>query len=412
MSLCGVRILAFLWLFFATSLLASMPRITEISINGGELELRFDNALPATNFKHFTLNNGGGFRDVYDISAILATKNLPTELDNIKLRIAQNDPAKVRIVLSSNQELKSTLSVIKNIATIKVSGTDDSKSSGNTIIASLFGNVDTEKSQSVTESTSKNEKSKSTTNKKETKPQVSTKQSHKTISTIGTGKRIVLDPGHGGKDCGAIGAGKVCEKDVVLKVSKYLAEELKERGYNVFLTRTTDIFITLRNRTKFANDKDADLFISIHANAVPKDKVAKMQGIESYFLSTARSERAKNAAALENKDEIEEMNYFSRQSFLNALNSQRLLASNRLAIDIQAGILNALHGSFSGVVDGGVREGPFWVLAGALMPSVLLELGYITHPEEGKKLSQANYQKSLAYGIAEGIDGYFLKNFN
>ncbi|MDE5591615.1 MAG: N-acetylmuramoyl-L-alanine amidase, partial [Helicobacter sp.] len=221
-------------------------------------------------------------------------------------------------------------------------------------------------------------------------------------------KVIVIDPGHGGKDCGAISIANVCEKEIVLKTAKYLDKELKDRGYKVYMTRSEDVFVGLRERTKFANSKNADLFISIHANAVLDNK-AKSEGIESYFLSIARSERAKNVAALENKDNIEVMNYFSKQSFLNTLNTQRIVASNRLAIDIQFGMLQSVRTKYN-VLDGGVREGPFWVLVGALMPSVLLEIGYLTHPKEGYDLNQEAYQKSIAIGIADGIDGYFAKN--
>ena len=175
------------------------------------------------------------------------------------------------------------------------------------------------------------------------------------------------------------------------------------------MSRQKDVFIGLRQRTSFANNKNADLFISIHANAIAENK-AKFEGVESYFLSTARSERAKKVAALENKDDTEGMNYFSKQSFLNTLNTQRIVASNKLAIDIQYGMLQSLRGKYQQVIDGGVREGPFWVLVGALMPSVLLEVGYITHPKEGKRINQSAYQKALAIGIADGVDGYFQKN--
>ena len=162
-----------------------------------------------------------------------------------------------------------------------------------------------------------------------------------------------------------------------------------------------------------ANDKNADIFISIHANAL--DKKAKnyklANGIETYFLSTARSERARKVAEIENKDDIEIMNHFSKLSFLNSLNSQRLLASNKLAIDVQSGMLINARKLYKTTVDGGVREGPFWVLAGALMPSILIEVGYMTNENDLKRLQSKEYQNALAKGIADGIDGYFLKNF-
>ena len=222
-------------------------------------------------------------------------------------------------------------------------------------------------------------------------------------------KTIVIDPGHGGTDPGAV-SGKLQEKTAVLGVAKKLGEILKARGYKVYFTRSTDVFINLRTRTKFANDKMADLFVSIHANAAPNAAKAKsMHGIETFFLSPARSERSKNAAALENKSDIEEMNYFSQQTFLNVLNREKIIASNKLGIDIQKEILASARKVYA-ASDGSVREAPFWVLVGALMPAVLVEIGYITHPVEGEKLFDEAYQKALANGIANGIDGYFAKN--
>ena len=222
-------------------------------------------------------------------------------------------------------------------------------------------------------------------------------------------KTIVIDPGHGGTDPGAVN-GKLQEKTAVLGVAKKLGDILKARGYKVYFTRSTDVFINLRTRTKFANDKMADLFVSIHANAAPNAVKAKsMHGIETFFLSPARSERSKNAAALENKSDIEEMNYFSQQTFLNVLNREKIIASNKLGIDIQKEILASARKVYA-ASDGSVREAPFWVLVGALMPAVLVEIGYITHPVEGEKLFDEAYQKALANGIANGIDGYFAKN--
>lgn len=221
------------------------------------------------------------------------------------------------------------------------------------------------------------------------------------------GKVIVLDAGHGGDDPGAIN-GSLKEKNIVLSIAQKAGKELQGRGYKVYYTRSKDKFINLRDRTKYANDKAADLFISIHANAAPnKTKAATMHGIETFFLSPARSERSKNAAALENKSDIEEMNFFSKQTFLNFLNREKIIASNKLAIDVQREVLARAKSVSSKASDGGVREAPFWVLVGALMPAVLLEVGYITHPSEGELINNSKYQDALAKGLANGIDVYF-----
>ncbi|WP_390430669.1 N-acetylmuramoyl-L-alanine amidase family protein [Helicobacter pylori] len=223
-------------------------------------------------------------------------------------------------------------------------------------------------------------------------------------------KKIVLDAGHGGKDCGAMSANLVCEKDIVLEVVKFLHKELKKRGYSVLLTRDKDIYIDLVARTELANRKSADLFISVHANSIPKRSTSNAHGIETYFLSTARSERARKVAEQENKDDVNLMDYFSKSLLLNSLNTQRLIVSNKLAIDVQYGMLQSVRKNYPDVVDGGVREGPFWVLAGALMPSILIEIGYNSHAIESKRIQSKPYQKILAKGIADGIDSFFSKN--
>ncbi|PDX49475.1 N-acetylmuramoyl-L-alanine amidase family protein [Helicobacter pylori] len=223
-------------------------------------------------------------------------------------------------------------------------------------------------------------------------------------------KKIVLDAGHGGKDCGAMSANLVCEKDIVLEVVKFLHKELKKRGYSVLLTRDKDIYIDLVARTELANKKSADLFISVHANSIPKRSTSNAHGIETYFLSTARSERARKVAEQENKDDVNLMDYFSKSLLLNSLNTQRLIISNKLAIDVQYGMLQSVRKNYPDVVDGGVREGPFWVLAGALMPSILIEIGYNSHAIESKRIQSKPYQKILAKGIADGIDSFFSKN--
>ncbi|GAA7106286.1 N-acetylmuramoyl-L-alanine amidase [Helicobacter pylori] len=223
-------------------------------------------------------------------------------------------------------------------------------------------------------------------------------------------KKIVLDAGHGGKDCGAMSANLVCEKDIVLEVVKFLHKELKKRGYSVLLTRDKDIYIDLVGRTELANKKSADLFISVHANSIPKRSTSNAHGIETYFLSTARSERARKVAEQENKDDVNLMDYFSKSLLLNSLNTQRLIVSNKLAIDVQYGMLQSIRKNYPDVVDGGVREGPFWVLAGALMPSILIEIGYNSHAIESRRIQSKPYQKILAKGIADGIDSFFSKN--
>lgn len=225
-------------------------------------------------------------------------------------------------------------------------------------------------------------------------------------------KIIVVDAGHGGKDSGAIGSGRNYEKNVVLKISKYLKKDLNNMGFKVYLTRPRDKFVTLKNRTHFANRKNADLFISIHANSVPKSKAQYAHGIETYFLSPARSARAKRVAAIENRGDMGKMGWRTKNSFLTILNQSKITASDKLAVDIQRNMLYKLRSIYgkSNIKDGGVREAPFWVLVGAQMPAILIETGYISNPKEGRRIKTRKYQKNIAQGIAQGVKSYFLKN--
>jgi len=223
-------------------------------------------------------------------------------------------------------------------------------------------------------------------------------------------KVIVIDPGHGGKDSGAVGNGFM-EKEIVLQISNQLNEKLRSLGYTVYMTRTNDTFIELKDRTKFANNKEADLFISVHANSIPKTSDPNgTQGIETYFLSPTRSARSMRVAALENSEEMEEMGQYGKLSFLSFLNKEKIIASNKLAIDLQKGMLNNLRKQFPYVHDNGVREAPFWVLVGAQMPAVLLEVGYISHPNESARIADEKYQRWMVDGLLEGVSRYFANN--
>lgn len=223
-------------------------------------------------------------------------------------------------------------------------------------------------------------------------------------------KVIVIDPGHGGKDGGAAGNGFV-EKEIVLQIGLKFADQLRSMGYTVHMTRSNDTFIELKDRTKFANDKQADLFISVHANSIPKTSDPNgAQGLETYFLSPGRSERAMRVAAMENSEDMSEMGQYGKLSFLDFINKAKIIESNKLAIDLQKGMLGNLRKQFPNVRDNGVREAPFWVLVGAQMPAVLVEVGYISHPEESARIADEKYQKWMIEGLVEGVGRYFANN--
>nr|WP_314119236.1 N-acetylmuramoyl-L-alanine amidase [uncultured Campylobacter sp.] len=367
-----------------------------------EIVLEFNRDLKRGDYKDFTIASSDNFRFVIDFSA--RQKSQKTRLKDSfvsDVRVSQYNDKTVRIVLSDPKEFNANVEI-----------------SGNMMILSTAEGLKAAKSARAEKS--KDQKSGHKRGREQdSEPQISTiddTQGAKTASVAAgkiykstKGKLIVIDPGHGGSDSGAVGNG-LKEKNVVLATSKKLGALLTKRGYKVLYTRSTDVFINLRSRTAFAAKKNADMFISIHANAAPNASSAlKMSGVETFFLSPARSERSKNAAALENRGDLEDMNTFSKQTFLNFLNREKIISSNKLAIDIQSYMLSSVKKSFSSR-DGGVREAPFWVLVGATMPAVLVEIGYITHPEEGKNLGKSAYQDRIAQGIANGVDAYFQKN--
>ena len=389
------------------------------------MRLNFNQNISRENFTRYEHKDG----IFYSVRAELTIPRKNIELEKAQITIAQNSKEFTRIVISTDNlndlifevdkkmlslGFKNDSSAISDLfagLSVESSGIKgdlgDSDSSESAESADSKADLKDSKPQSKPESKldSKADLKPKSTDSKDSKPKTLPKE-------IAKNKIVVLDAGHGGKDCGAK-VGKVCEKTLALNIAKKATEILKARGYKVFVTRSGDKYLSLTDRTQMANDKNADVFISIHANAL--DKKAKnyksANGIETYFLSTARSERARKVAEIENKDDIEIMNQFSKMSFLNSLNSQRLLASNKLAIDVQSGMLINARKLYKTTLDGGVREGPFWVLAGALMPSILIEVGYMTNENDLKRLQTKEYQNALAKGIADGIDGYFLKNF-
>ncbi len=235
-------------------------------------------------------------------------------------------------------------------------------------------------------------------------------QSTKSSSALRSkrGYTIVVDPGHGGHDSGAIGSRRYYEKTVVLQIAKRVKRYLKKKGYSVKMTRSDDRFIKLKNRTKLANRYKADIFVSIHANAIAnRRRFRKVHGIETYFLQTTRSAKSMRIAAKENSVVLNKNDRLSKNVILEAvLSGPKIELSHKLAIDVQKNILKKLRGRYRGVKDGGVKPAPFWVLVGAQMPSILVEVGYITNPTERKRLFSAKYQDRIARGIAQGVANY------
>ncbi|MDX9714288.1 MAG: N-acetylmuramoyl-L-alanine amidase [Dissulfurispiraceae bacterium] len=222
-------------------------------------------------------------------------------------------------------------------------------------------------------------------------------------------RKIVVDPGHGGDDPGAVGPTGLYEKDVVLDVALKLKQEAEKlySHYEIILTRDRDIFIPLEKRTAIANKHNADLFVSIHVNASPNRKA---RGIETYLLNWTNDEEAIRVAARENRISIKKMKQV--QGELDFITSSLRRENKRdeslkLAGYIQNSLVARVTTSHSSVHDLGVKQALFYVLVGAEMPSALAEISFISNPAEEKLLSSSRYRTMLAESILEGINSYF-----
>jgi N-acetylmuramoyl-L-alanine amidase len=217
-------------------------------------------------------------------------------------------------------------------------------------------------------------------------------------------QRIVVDPGHGGRDPGAFGhLTGVVEKNVTLEIGRRLAEKIEQRlGCKAILTRNADTYLSLEERTAIANTENADLFISLHTNA--HEKMAS-HGIETYFLNLATDEDAILVAARENAASAR--NISDLQDILSRLmKNAKQDESSRLARYVQEAMIKELSPKYGRISDKGVKEAPFYVLLGAQMPCILVEVAFITNPAECRRLNTAAYQDDIADAIATGIQRY------
>lgn len=203
---------------------------------------------------------------------------------------------------------------------------------------------------------------------------------------------IVIDPGHGGEDPGAVGYDQIEEKKVVLAVSKLIKQYLVRKGYDTVLTRSTDHFVMLNQRTALANAVAADLFVSVHANAALNKHAV---GIETFFYPHGYGN----------------MQHSEQSVHIKSYLTQKTSYAQTLAQDIQTSLCNEVRPGhhMADVIDRKVKKAPLQVLIGTTQPSVLVEIGFLTHAYEGKLLATKQYQKKIAQGIAKGIIEYVNK---
>jgi N-acetylmuramoyl-L-alanine amidase len=239
---------------------------------------------------------------------------------------------------------------------------------------------------------------------------------HDVLAQLGmTVRTVMIDAGHGGRDPGALqyvttkdnkGRAKKTirtkEKDIALRAARILGKTLQERGYNVLYTRTDDTKIQLEDRVLAANIKKADLFISLHCNA---NNSSSVRGFETYYLGKARNDIVLRLAAKENN--VDPVKISDTQKIvMDLVHSFKIEESKVLAQHVQKNCVRQLSAKYKGIVDHGARSAPFFVLIGAKMPAVLVEIGYITNPAEADLLRSDAYLQRVSDGIAAGIDSY------
>jgi N-acetylmuramoyl-L-alanine amidase len=221
---------------------------------------------------------------------------------------------------------------------------------------------------------------------------------------LGLGVRtIVIDPGHGGADPGCLDEAGHPEKDVNLDISLRLKDLLAARkDINVILTRETDIHVPLETRTVLANQRKADLFISIHVNAF-RDK--NRRGIETFFLNFSPDPRVNELAARENATTTKTIGEMDK-IIKKIVESSKIIESRELAQKIQSYLVQYLSRQYSEIKDLGAKGGPFWTLIGSAMPSVLVEVSHFSNAKEAARLMDGAYRQRIAQGIYDGLLAY------
>jgi len=368
-----------LWvlLFFVNFLFAG-NEFVKSEIRKAELKLYFSSDIERVTY--FAVPTEEGItKYVYDIHGGVLPQGKGISHHSFRniesFKIGQNSPTRLRVVIRSKQKALDKHAYRDNILAIPL----------------IYGQTSTLKG------------GKTIDNSRATAPKIKKRKDSKQSKRY----TVVIDAGHGGKDNGASCCEDRKEKEIVLSVAQRLKDRLERLDYQVYMTRDDDTFVKLPKRTEFANQKNADIFVSIHANAAPNKKLAKIfRGLETYYLSPAQTQRAKEAAEKENSVVLEKADYYTKNAYISLINREKIVESHKLGLDINRYMLRNLQEHYGEVEDGGVKPANFWVLVGALMPAVLVEIGYITHPKEGENLEKKYYQKLLAKGIAEGIERY------
>ncbi len=328
------------------------------------------------------------------ITKTLAQKDFPVKGDFLRrIRVGQNTPTTVRVVLD-----------FKNVSDYNVFWLPDPYR----LVIDISGEKPRETSVSNRSTNADNLAPRSTTEPLEnpedlrlTPPPRDDGQS--IYQQLGLEpRRILIDPGHGGHDPGTTSRKGLREKDLVLDISKRVAELLRSNTFEVLMTRDSDIFIPLEERTAIANSKGADLFVSIHINA---SRSTRPRGTETYFLNLTTDPDAAEVAARENASSTRRLSELNNL-LQKVMNNSKITESRELATQIQDAMASTLLPSKNDVRNRGVKKAPFYVLLGAQMPAVLVEVAYLSNQKDEALLNDPNYRQKVAESIAKGINTY------
>jgi len=323
-----------------------------------------------TKVKAFTLKRQNIRKYIYDIEGgvLPASKNISQyKYKNIKaFRIGQYNKKSLRIVIESLVTSKALYAVNGKVLTIYLPIHKSSK--------------------------------------KITTKKTTIKKVKKSKSICSKRPIIIIDAGHGGRDPGAISRGRK-EKHITLSIARKLKRKLQAKGYKVLMTRKKDRYLSLTQRTDFANRHKGSIFISIHANAGPKKKSRHhvYKGIEVFYLSLRNIKRVKRKRSFYRGKRV-----YSRHTYRQMTSRLKIRKSRKLSIHLKRELFKSLRKKYR-VIDKGIKRSDFWVLLGTKMPSILIETGFLTDKQEGRRLVNNHYQNLLVTGIANGVDDYFGK---
>lgn len=366
---------AFLLVALSLNLMAltdNYLRHTSLSKSKKQLNLVFK--YKVTKVKHFRIKKKGIVKHVYDIynTSLPCTKSISQyKAKGIKVfRIGQFSKKVIRVVIESKVQMKGIFKIRGRKLMLLLPLSKASKHKRTRV------------------------KSKK---KKYSKSNKKYRYNHKRRK-----KTIILDAGHGGRDIGA-SSKKIREKDLTLSMTLKLKSILQKMGYRVLLTRARDKFMNLKQRTDYAYNKNASIYVSIHANAAPKKKTkgVRYEGIEVFYLSLKNSTRIQNKRAVYRGKIV-----YSKSAYKRMVSSWKFSQSSKLAKWVSKNILSHVSKKYK-IYDKGIKRKDFWVLLATKMPSILVETGYLTNKDEVKKLKNSRYQTRMMEGVARGINEYY-----